>query len=127
MSINDYKEEWDNLPMKKNLRGNEALHAVKQNGFSIRYVKEQTPEICLESVKQNGYSLRFIKEQTPEICLEAVKQNGNSLQYVKEQTKEICLEAVKQDGNSLQYVSEDMFYQNPPEIVIDGAVYVLKK
>ena len=59
---------------------------------------------CLEAVKQNGYYLQYVKEQTDEICLEAVKQNGDSLQYVKEQTDEICLEAVKQDGDSLQYV-----------------------
>jgi len=30
MSINNYKEEWDKLPLKKNLRGNEALRAVWQ-------------------------------------------------------------------------------------------------
>jgi hypothetical protein len=40
--------------------------------------------------------LIFIKEQTPEICLEAVKQDGLALIYVLEQTEEICLLAVKQ-------------------------------
>ena len=29
-----------------------------------------------QAVKQSGYALKFVKEQTPEICLEAVKQNG---------------------------------------------------
>ena len=38
-------------------------------------LNEQT-EICLEAVKQSGYALEYVKEQTPEICLEAVKQNG---------------------------------------------------
>ena len=61
-------------------------------------------EHCLEAVKRNGYSLRFVKNQTDEICLEAVKRNGYSLQYVKNQTDEICLEAVKQDGDLLLYV-----------------------
>ena len=45
----------------------------------MQYVKEQTPEICLEAVKQNGYALEYVQEQTPEICLEAVKQNGGTL------------------------------------------------
>ena len=41
---------------------------------------------CLEAVKEDGYSLRYVNEQTDAICLEAVKQNGDSLQYVKKQS-----------------------------------------
>ncbi len=62
--------------------------------------------MCLEAVKQNGYSLECVKEQTPEICLAAVKENGNALEYVKEQTPEICLAAVKIDGKALRFVKE---------------------
>ena len=65
-----------------NLTGAEAIEAVKQNGLALRYVKEQTPDICLAAVKQNGLALRFVKEQTPDICLEAVKQNGLALRFV---------------------------------------------
>jgi len=89
--------------------GQKAMAAVKQNGYSLQYVKEQTPEICMAAVKQDGDSLRYVKEQTPEICMAAVKQNGDSLRYVKEQTPEICMAAVKQDGDSLQYVKEQIF------------------
>ena len=39
---------------------------------------------CLEAVKRNGDSLQYVKEQTEAICLEAVKQDGDSLRYVKE-------------------------------------------
>ena len=45
--------------------------------------------MCLEAVKQNGYALKFVEEQTPEICLEAVKQYIWALQLVKERTPEI--------------------------------------
>ena len=41
-------------------------------------------DICLAAVKQNGYALQYIKEQTPDICLAAVKQYGYALQYVEE-------------------------------------------
>ena len=58
--------------------------------WALEYVKEQTPEICLEAVRRNGRVLRYVKEQTSEICLEAVKQNGYALNFVKEQTPEIC-------------------------------------
>ncbi len=63
-----------------------CLEAVKQNGLTLEYVKEQTPEICLEAVKRDGYAIEYVKEQTPEICLEAVKQDGLALRWVKNQT-----------------------------------------
>jgi len=116
MKLIDLKDKYLKLTIKKNLKGNEALEAVKQNGNALRYVKEQTEQICLEAVKQNGDSLQFVKEQTEQICLEAVKQNGNALRYVKEQTEQICLEAVKQDGNALRYVYES-FFENKTELL----------
>ncbi len=63
-----------------------CLEAVKQDGYNIEYVINQTPEICLEAVKQDGYNIEHVINQTPEICLEAVKQDGYALEYVKEQT-----------------------------------------
>ena len=86
--------------------GNLWRLVLRETLLSIMYIRNQTPEICLEAVKQYGWALQFVKEQTPEICLEAVKQNGLILQYVKEQTEKICLESVKQDGMALQYVKE---------------------
>ena len=67
--------------------------------------KWSTEAVCLEAVKNDGYALRYVKEQTEAVCLEAVKRNGDALQYVKEQTEAVCLEAVKNDGYALQYVS----------------------
>ena len=61
-------------------------------------------KMCLTAVKQNGYVLEYVKEQTDEICLAAVKRNSGALDYVIKQTDEICLAAVKQDGYALQYV-----------------------
>jgi hypothetical protein len=83
-----------------------CLEAVKQYGDSLKHVKKQTEEICFEAVKQHGYALKYVKEQTEQICLEAVKCYGDTLQYVEKQTEEICLEAVKQYGDALQYVEK---------------------
>ena len=83
-----------------------CIEAVKQYGFSLQYVKEQTSEICIEAVKQNGKALQFVKEQTSEICIQAINSNGLALQFVKEQTSEMCMEAVKKNGWALQYVKE---------------------
>ena len=65
---------------------------------------------CMEAVKQNGYSLQYVKEQSEALCMEAVKQDGDSLQYVKEQSEALCMEAVKQNGYSLQYVKEHKIF-----------------
>ena len=83
-----------------------CLKAVKQNGWALQHVKEQTPEVCLEAVKQSSRALQFVKEQTPELCLIAVKKDGCALGAVKEQTYELCLEAVKQNGWALKYVKK---------------------
>jgi len=60
-------------------------------------------------VKGNGFALRYVREQTPEICMVAVKQNPRALCHVKEQTLEICLEAVKKDRYVLRYVDPNIF------------------
>ena len=59
---------------------------------------------CLEAVKQDGYTLQFVKNQTEEICLEAVRNDAYALKYVKNQTEKVCLEAVKQNGYALKYI-----------------------
>ena len=82
MKLQDLKKQYNALSEKKNLKGEEAMEAVKQNGYALRYVSEQTEAICLEAVKQDGFALKFVHEQTEAICLEAVKQNGYALQYV---------------------------------------------
>jgi hypothetical protein len=128
MNINNYKKEYDVLSEKCNLTGKEALEAVKQNCYALRFVQIQTPEICLEAVKQDGYALKFVKIQTPEICLAAVKQEGYALQLVNIQTPEICLEAVKQNGYALQYVNKDIFDKDSlsgkeVSLTIDGQTY----
>ena len=49
------------------LSGEEAIKAVEKDGYALKYVKEQTPEICIKAVEQNGLALKYVKEQTPEI------------------------------------------------------------
>ena len=71
----------------------DVLEKIQKDGWALRYVKEQTPELCLAAVQQNGFAVQFVKEQSIEICLAAVQQYGTALRYVREQTPEICLEA----------------------------------
>ena len=83
-----------------------CVEAVKQNGYALEYVGNQTKEICLAAVKQNGYALRYVLNQSEEICLEAVKRNVEALQYVKNETEAVCLAAINWSGMALQYVRD---------------------
>ena len=80
--------------------------AVKQNGLVLEYVKDQTPEICKLAVLQDCRALHFVKEQTEELCKLAIQQNMYAIQFVKEQTPELCKIAVQQDGCALEVVKE---------------------
>jgi hypothetical protein len=46
------------------LDSNICIKAVKQDGFALQYVKEQTEKICIQAIKRNGLALQFVKEQT---------------------------------------------------------------
>lgn len=74
---------------------NKDFDEVKRDGMALQYVKEQSPEICMEAVKQNGRALQYVKEQTPEICLEAVKQDVGTLIYVQPQFRDEASRNVK--------------------------------
>ncbi len=58
-------------------------------------------ELDCKIVRLNGYALKYVVNQTDEICKLAVCQDGYALYYVKNQTDEICKLAVQQDGWAL--------------------------
>ena len=59
-----------------------ALKAVEQDGYALRYVKDQTEAVCLKAVEQDSYALQYVKDQTEAVCLKAVDRNGYALRYV---------------------------------------------
>ena len=81
------------------------MELIKRKKFMIGFDYENEKE-CLAAVKQRGFALEYVKEQTPEICLAAVKQCGLVLQYVKEQTPEICLAAMKNSHYCIIYIDD---------------------
>ena len=58
------------------------LKAVRADGCALRYIQNQTPEICMEAVKKDGRARIHVKNKIPEICIEAVKQNKDAMKYV---------------------------------------------
>ena len=104
--LRDYKDKYKNLSIKKNLKGKEAFEAVQRDGYTLRFVLEQTESICLAAVQYDAYALRYVRKQTEAICMAAVQEDGLALQYVQEQTPRICMAAVQNDGDALQYVQK---------------------
>ena len=45
--------------------------------------------------------LKYVKNQTEDICLAAVKKSGNRLCDAKHQTEKICLAAARECGYAL--------------------------
>jgi len=80
------------------------LESIKQCGFNLKHIKNQTDEICSIAIKQHGTALKYVKNQINKLCMDAVKQNGQALQYVKIQTYELCMEAIKQNGLALYWI-----------------------
>jgi hypothetical protein len=73
------------------------------NALNKKYIKEidHTIELYNIAVRHQGLSIRYIKDRTPEMCLEAVKTDFKALQYIVDQTEEMCLIAVKANSFEL--------------------------
>ena len=71
----------------KNRTHDICLHAVKQNGFAILLIKDQTMKLCTEAVKQQPYAIAFVKNQTDNLCKIALKGSARVYEYIKNPTK----------------------------------------
>lgn len=95
--------------------------AVSKDGLNLKYIKEQTLELCKLAVQNNLDAIQYVrqefknelilyaeeeKKKTIEEDMARVTRDGMQLQYVKYQTPEICMEAVKHDGRALEYVKD---------------------
>lgn len=105
MTLEELERKKENLivvneGINYNFNGNRSSQrAVSKNGRYLKYVKNQTSNICLAAVEQNGFALQYVINQTPEICLAAIEQNFRALQYVRNQTPELCLAALTYSDN----------------------------
>jgi hypothetical protein len=67
------------------------LLVVMRDGCALKYIENQTPEICLAAVNNTGYALKYVQNQTLEICLAAIKEDRCAFKYVENPTPEIYL------------------------------------
>lgn len=72
-----------------------CLERVKADGWSIRYVAEQTPKLCRIAIEKSPMNIVFIRRQDDELCKEAVRRDPTTIIYIRELTPEICIEAIR--------------------------------
>ena len=84
------------------------MKAVERDGYALRYVNDQTPDLCLKAVEQNGYAFRQRQgSDCPDLCPKDLSRvTAMPLRYVNDQTPDICLKAVEQNGYALRYVGD---------------------
>jgi hypothetical protein len=82
-----------------------CMLAIKKVPSALKYIVNQTPEICLEAFKK-GCNFGYIRCQTPEICLEAVKMDWQLIGSIKYQTREVCLIALEKSWIALKYIRD---------------------
>lgn len=82
-------------------------HIISHNAEMIRYVENQTHNMCLFAVSNNGYLLRHVKEKTYDICLKAIQMFGATIKNIGKNTfqydtyLELCFAAINNDAYAL--------------------------
>lgn len=87
------------------------LPFVMHDPMTLKFVADQTPELCMAAVKLNGLALQHAKFRTIDICQTAVDQNSMALEFVPIilRSKEMCLKAVNKNGLALQFVTRQTY------------------
>ena len=71
------------------------MAAVRQNGFALKYIREQTAEICHTALQNNPHALKYVLHKTDDLCLQALCLDGTTLQYIYKPTQQMYKVAVK--------------------------------
>ncbi len=58
VNLSDKTKEWAMSFQFKT--ENEAIEAVKQDGYALQYVKNQSESVCIEAVKRNSEALKYV-------------------------------------------------------------------
>lgn len=90
----------------------ECLSRVRKNGKEIRYVKEQSLDLCIEAVKQNVYAFDYVDPKFQVYPLYKVIEAKNACYLTKLLSrKNITMEDLKADYyqlNKIPCINDDM-------------------
>lgn len=89
-----------------NLSYEDKLKAVSQNGICLKYIDDQTHELCMTAVKKNGMALRYVKNKTEDICMKAMKKCAFAFKFVENISEKMIYEIVKYNYRILEYIDK---------------------
>ena len=98
----------------------EKLAAVKEDGYSIRFIPNPSKAVQLAAVTKDGYSIQYIHAPSEKVQLAAVKQNGYSIQYIFNPSEKVQLAAVKENGYSIRYIHAPSKAVQLAAVTMDG-------
>lgn len=84
-----------------------CLYAISINVNSFEYVKNKTPKICDLVLSKNIEMIKFITEEdniSDEIFIKFIKTNYKVLKYIKIKTYKICEEALFWDYRAVEFI-----------------------
>lgn len=70
LSINDFVEK------------HHLYNIIAHDGLLLRYIDNQTEELCLTAIINNPESFKYIKNQTSKLCIEAISLNPLCFCYI---------------------------------------------
>ncbi len=87
---------------------------ISNNGMYLKYITEQTENICLLAIDNNVASYEYVKNMTPNIAIAIVKKDGMLLNKIDEifHTNDICIAALKNNINAYQFIKNKTYEIN---------------
>lgn len=80
-----------------------CLAAIAEDIEELSDIRNQTTYICCKAIEMNPFALEYIKNQTKFLIHYAIDINYNALQLVRNQTKDIVMYALKKSPEAIKY------------------------
>lgn len=108
--INIRNGDWMEMRYLRNQTEDICKEALKHDVRALIFIEKQTPELCMFAIKRKSWALRFVREQTEEMCREAINKDPQNMFYVREKTLELCMMAIKQKNDLIHFVPQELVY-----------------
>ena len=82
----------------------EQLKRIKENPFTIRFIKNPSEEMQLWAVRKEELTIGYIDNPSETVQLIAVRENIKAIEYIKNPTDAVLEYILHKDYNELQEV-----------------------
>lgn len=83
------------------------IEKVSNDGLFLKYIKNQTDEICKKAIENNCFAIQYVQNKTEDLCKLAIKHCPMTLEYIDNQTDTICQMALISEPYTLQFIKND--------------------